>query len=639
MNVEIKHKPLEKFFSLNDHFRWLLLVLITAFFVAVIYPSLVVTHHTYTLGDVAEKDIKAPQDFFIEDQEATAAKRKQAVDSVLTVYDHDTTVRDALVANVDQAFASVRTLIANPPEPTSPVTEAPSPAVETTSEQGAPAAVESTAMAELLRAYKPAFEGQMGIAISDGAYNILENEGFSAEVSDLIVKILSEILENGVVANKEILLRESDKGIVLRNIPDKTERFEQRLKQYYGLDQSKTMVRIIGQPLLAPLNYNLRNLIVDVVQRLIQPNITLNKSETAERRKNAAEAIKPILYQIKAGEMLLREGERVTEIQLLKLNASQNRQDEQNVHFQSIGAALILFCMLLIVYTLYVKTNTAFNRYLNKNLLCLATLFSFYIILVKISARFAELLAITPPYFIPDACMIYGIPLASGAMMVCLFMGLEIALAFALVVSMCTAIIFEGRLEIFIFFLFNSVMAAYWIKKDCRERKAFLKAGLKLGLLNIVLAFAAQIYLSQLPGIDLLWSCAFAFLGGIVSGIVTTGLAPLIELIFDYTTDIKLLELSNLDRPILRRLMLEAPGTYHHSFIVGSMVEAAASEIGANPLLAKVCGYYHDIGKIKKPLYFIENQKKIKNPHDKLAPSMSSLILIAHVKNGVELAR
>ncbi len=99
------------------------------------------------------------------------------------------------------------------------------------------------------------------------------------------------------------------------------------------------------------------------------------------------------------------------------------------------------------------------------------------------------------------------------------------------------------------------------------------------------------------------------------------------------------MELSDLNRPLLKRLLIEAPGTYHHSIVVGSMAEAAAFEIGANPLLAKVCGYYHDIGKSKKPLYFIENQLNGKNYHDKLAPSMSSLILTAHVKEGVELAK
>jgi len=113
----------------------------------------------------------------------------------------------------------------------------------------------------------------------------------------------------------------------------------------------------------------------------------------------------------------------------------------------------------------------------------------------------------------------------------------------------------------------------------------------------------------------------------------------LIEMLFGFTTDIKLLELSSLDQPVLKDLMVKAPGTYHHSVVVSNMVEATAESIYANPLLAKVSAYYHDIGKIKKPLYFIENQMKGDNRHEKLAPSMSSLILTSHVKDGVELAK
>jgi putative nucleotidyltransferase with HDIG domain len=181
-------------------------------------------------------------------------------------------------------------------------------------------------------------------------------------------------------------------------------------------------------------------------------------------------------------------------------------------------------------------------------------------------------------------------------------------------------------------------MAAYWIR-HCRERKVFITAGAKLGLLNILLVTSIDLYLAELSGVKLLWDWAFAFMGGIGAGIVAAGIVPLVEIAFGYTTDISLLELASLDRPILRKLMIEAPGTYHHSVIVGSLVEAAASEIGANPSLAKVCGYYHDIGKIKKPLYYIENQKGGINKHDHLAPSMSSLILISHIKYGVEIAR
>jgi hypothetical protein len=167
----------------------------------------------------------------------------------------------------------------------------------------------------------------------------------------------------------------------------------------------------------------------------------------------------------------------------------------------------------------------------------------------------------------------------------------------------------------------------------------FITAGIKIGFLNMTLAIAIDVYLGGFSGLKILWDSAFAFMGGIGSAVVTLGIAPLVEITFSYITDITLLELASLDRPILHRLMIEAPGTYHHSVVVGSLVEAAASEIGANPLLAKVGGYYHDIGKLKKPLYFIENQANGINRHDKLEPSMSSLILIAHIKNGVEVAK
>ena len=139
---------------------------------------------------------------------------------------------------------------------------------------------------------------------------------------------------------------------------------------------------------------------------------------------------------------------------------------------------------------------------------------------------------------------------------------------------------------------------------------------------------------------SLLADLVSGIMGGVLSAILVTGLVPFFEMVFKYTTDIKLLELSNLDRPVLRELMVQAPGHVPpQPSIVGAMVEGAAEAIGANSLLAKVSAYYHDLGKMKKPLYFVENQHDGVNRHEKLAPSMSALILTAHVKDGVELAR
>ena len=336
--------------------------------------------------------------------------------------------------------------------------------------------------------------------------------------------------------------------------------------------------------------------------------------------------------------MLLREGERVTKVQMLKLKAYQEGIKNEQILSSSIGSALIILCILITTYILYIHRQSRTDLTDNKNLLFIASVLVTFFFIARISASFAESVAHYTSFPISASSIAYGIPLASGAMTICLFLGLELAIPMAMITAIGTAIIFKNRFDIFLYFLINSSMAAFWMQ-NCRERKVFIKAGLKLGVMNVILVTVIDSYLGGSSITKLLWDWAFAFTGGVGAGIVTAGITPLIEIAFGYTTDIKLLELANLDQPILRRLMIEAPGTYHHSVVVGTMVEAAASEIDANSLLAKVCGYYHDIGKIKKPLYFIENQTNGINRHDKLAPSMSSLILIAHIKDGVEIAR
>jgi len=616
----------------NIRIRWGLLILSTILFIIILYPSLVITKHQYSLGDVVDRDIKASEDFFIEDQAATEKNRQQAVAAVLTVYDFDANLANKLKNNVEHAFSDLRTLIEPPQNETLPESEDRTSLAEIAPEEKKPL------LETLVREKQGQFEETIGISVSKGAFEALAKEKFSKNIANLIVKILTKILSNGVVTNKEILLREQDKGIILRDVATKKEKIEVNLNQFYGLNQAKAMVRTIGQADFKDLDYPLKNLVVDFVQELLQPNITLNRSETQERQNKMATEIKPVLYKIKSGEMLLREGARVTELDLLKLKALQTQTRKEQILLRSLGAAMLLMCLAITIYILHFNDHSQTTNYNTKNLLLIATLALTFFFLAEISAWFSELLTQNSPLPIPQSSIYFGIPLASSAMIICLFLGLKAAVPMALMMAIGFGFIFQNRFEMFLYFLISGTMAAYWLR-DCRERKVFVSAGTKLGILNVVLATAVNFYLGELSSSKLVWDWAFAFMGGLVAGILTAGIVPLIEIAFDYTTDITLLELAQLDRPIMRRLMIEAPGTYHHSVIVGSLVEAAATEIGANPLLAKVCGYYHDIGKIKKPLYFIENQTDGKNKHDKLAPSMSSLILIAHIKDGVEIAR
>ena len=627
MNLVKTQMSLNRLIDNSDRVRWALLVAVTIIFTILLYPNLVVKKYSYKLGDVVTRDIKAAKNFLIEDKDATEASQKQAVENVLTVYDHDVNISTKTNQKIKKAFDDLRATL------------------ETIKSIGGLKKSETSSseneeqkltLHNLIWQKKTDFEEKIGISVSDADYKTLELEAFSSDISNLISTILTEIFDNGVVANKEMLLKESDRGIILSDIKTKNEMLVYDLRHFYGLDQAKTMVTVIGNPILRNKTPDLRNLIVDFAKRLIQPNITLNRSETEERKKGAYSEVKPIFYKIKAGEMLLREGERVTKDQLLKLKIYQEGAKNEKVLTNCIGSALFILCILMTVYALCIHNRPNLNN--TKNLLFLASVLITFYFISSISESLADSVSHYTPFSISADSISYGIPIAAGAMTTCLFLGIELAIPIAMLIAIGTAIIFKNRFDVFIYFLLNSLMAAYWMQ-NCRERKVFIKAGLKLGLLNVILATVIDVYIGGSTIFKLMWDWGFAFSGGIGAGIVTAGIAPLVEIAFDYTTDIKLLELANLDQPILRRLMLEAPGTYHHSVIVGTMVEAAASEIGANPSLAKVCGYFHDIGKIKKPLYFIENQADGVNRHDKLAPSMSSLILIAHIKDGVEIAK
>lgn len=635
MKSETIKKYLMQLLSSSTIIPWALLVIITAVFTIVLYPSLIEKHLYYKLGDVAERDIKAPRDFFIEDKEATETKRKQVLDEILTVYDHDVTLSLKLRNQVKTAFEEMRAIYQSEAEKQNAKsnpenTEIPDDAVSLQPPE--------LTIHEKLWQKKEAFEEKLGISVSKGAFTILEKQEFSTQISDLMIQIISQIMDNGVVANKEVLLRESDQGILLRAVQTKTEKISTNLRQYHGLDQAKTMVRIIAQPLVKDLHYNLTNLIVDFCQRLIQPNITLNRNETEERKKRALAEIKPVLHKVKAGEMILREGERVTEYQLLKLKNLAEQKREEKIYAKNFGAVALLIILICIKYFIHLNHTERPVTNRNIDLLFLTCILISFFFLTKLSTILFEAIAHNSPFPLSVVSLCFGIPLSAATMTVCLFLGIQIAIPFALMVSVCCAVLLQDRFEMFIYFALSCSVAAFWMQ-SCKERKVFIKAGLKLGFLNIVFATAVAIFMGDYAGIKLLWDWIFGFIAGVSAGVITAGLAPLLEIAFGYTTDITLLELANLERPILRRLMMEAPGTYHHSVIVGSMVEAAAAEIGANPLLAKVCGYYHDIGKLKKPLYFIENQTDGVNRHDKLAPSMSGLILISHVKHGVEIGR
>jgi len=596
---------------------WVMLAVITIAFTFTFYPKDSKVSIIYTIGDIAQRDIKAPRNFFVEDKIATSLKKNEIRESVKIVYDFDAALLDEITSRIDAAMKIPGQLFSN----ASQNSEVPPPTFA------------------IIMNTKAEFEEKLGISINKDAYSILYKYKFSPDISKKIISIITKILDNGIVANKEILLKEEHKGIILQTIGSEKEKTVNNLKVFYSPSQAKVMVRIEGEPVLKGINYNLSNLIVDLCQRLLIPNITLNKNKTEKRIQKVQNSIKPVLYKIKKGEMILREGERVDNIQSIKLQALQEQGKEKNTFFTSTGSALIIFASILIIYLLFLKDHKKLRPAHNKHILFLVLQLVVYLAVVRFSFYIAHSADAGTPLDISSISFFMIIPVPAAAMLACLFLGFDIAVVFAIIISLMTSLAFSGRFDVFLFFFLSSITAAFLIK-ETQERKGLIMAGFKIAVWNSILALSLGLYSLAQPDILLLSQEAlFAFCGGIISAILTIGFSPLIEILFDYTTDSKLLEFASLDQPLIKRLMIEAPGTYNHSVIVATLAEAAASAIDASSLKAKVMGYYHDIGKLNQTMYFVENQTDGKNRHDKISPSMSALVLIGHVKKGVELAR
>jgi len=236
-------------------------------------------------------------------------------------------------------------------------------------------------------------------------------------------------------------------------------------------------------------------------------------------------------------------------------------------------------------------------------------------------------------------------PYAFAPLVLCVLLGRNHGLYGAVFVSLWSSILVAKIDAPMLFNGLISGLTAVYLTQQVRRRGRLIRAGLFVGLaiwlLSLTFGVIGPINLFNPAATD--WSMigiqsAFAIGNGIVTATVVGGALPILEQLFQITTDISWLEASDLNHPLLRRMTIEAPGTYHHSLVVANLAESAAEAIGANATLCRVCSYFHDVGKLVKPEYFTENMNFERNPHDDLAPTMSALIIIAHVKEGVDLA-
>lgn len=604
--------------------RLLILILMSLVISLFLFPDIFDRPKTYSLGDISLEDIKATRDLLIENSELTEKNREEAAEAVPAVYNYDPDASD-LILRLKQAMEEARDVYF--PASTEAKTLIPAADRE---------ALEADKQEQKAVAQDQFFQ-TLEISPDQKLFNDLVKNKFAQEIEENVSDLVVQVFDKGVAGNITVLMSQQQKGITLINIENGEETHITDLSRFYSIEEAKNFIRNQREDLKEKTGSSAyANISVNLATSLVRTNVTTDSRETQLRRDHAKNAIKPSYYQIKTGEMIVREGEKIEPGHLIKLSAENKLIEEKNTLQRVPGMAALLAIFLAAIY---VSGSIRFKSRANESGQLLFAVITLVVIFLFTWAYdfIAEEIA-RGFHSITERPLLFALPVACGSMLMAVFQGMGMALIFSTAISILSSLVIKGGEEFFIYFFSGSLFAAYWVK-DYRQRGVLIKTGAKVGLVNVLLCLSIEINYGTLFSIDSVVALVAGFMGGMLAGVIATGIIPLVEMSFGFTTDIKLLELANLDQPLLRELMVQAPGTYHHSVIVSSMAEASAKAIDANPLLAKVAAYYHDIGKMKKPLYFIENQMGGENRHEKLAPSLSSLIILSHVKDGVELAK
>jgi len=365
------------------------------------------------------------------------------------------------------------------------------------------------------------------------------------------------------------------------------------------------------------------------------PNLTYDAAETAARRAQAVELADPAIEPVNAGTTLIRNGNPVSEQTLVWLTAHEKQLSELEPPAERIqrltGSGLLLLIGIALTAAVagIVRPALLHSR---RQLLLLITLSAIPLVVGK-----GLLYATVNLHLLPISVLNFALPLSIAPLLASILLGSTAGLVAGLWVSFALATLLGGSFDVFVLGLLTSVATIY-TTQDVKRRTSLFRAGFWIGAIKILFALVMAV-LTRLSWQVLAPQLGVAMLCGLISALLAMLLIPVFEHLFKITTDISLLELSDLSHPLLQSLAINAPGTYHHSLMMASLAQNAAEAIGANGLMLRVCAYFHDIGKLVKPGFFSENIQFSENPHDELTPSMSTLVIVSHAKEGIMLAK
>jgi putative nucleotidyltransferase with HDIG domain len=466
-------------------------------------------------------------------------------------------------------------------------------------------------------------------------YNQLGPERFPPVLREGVI-ILGEIFRRGVYEEDSAFNLQQGQNLTLFNVED--ERGNVQKVEILSEEEGLRTLRIQ----LAALDVPRESLVAlfRVLRSALDPNLVFDSERTRVHVEEAQQAVEPSVVRISEGETIIEPNSRVSAVQHERLEAYRKALRESSARefgFNSLFYERVLLTLLTVIGAAFFLKTSRHRIRRDHRLFSLSgglILFNLGLIRLVIELGDSVIAEATPTL---TQLLPYLVPVILGPVVITILVGAGPGILSAGLVSTFNALMQGNSLAVLLLSQLVCLVAIAYCR-NIQLRTSLVRAGTISGL---VMATGALFFglRDSLPLTTLLYQILAATGTGLISGILIVGLLPILENLFKYTTDITLLELTDFNHPLLRKMQMEAPGSYHHSLMVANLAENAAPAIGANPLVCRVCSLFHDIGKITKPEYFAENQRSGANPHIERNPSMSALVIKSHVKEGVQMAR
>jgi hypothetical protein len=550
---------------------------------------------------VAQATIRAGRDVLVEDRQATQTRRQKALAGVDEIFDYDSDLYFGLGDRVFKAFANLKTRKAD----------------------------NTIAPAE----QRTMFQTELGASVSRGVFALITDLADAADAALAINFFLNMGLDRHVIADRSAL--PSDAGL---EIWDLGLQLGSRRENAAGIIDLRQLRRLMtARAGDAPYGEAriVRSWILEAAQEIARPNLQPNQVASDKRRREVVAVVEPVFLRIKAGEVIIRRGDRVTATAWRRIGILNEHVGDRRVWREVVAVAGLLsgFLLLGAIFFSRARVPLSFGRksaYLTQSIVAATSV-------IGVAMFYAGLGFADGMGFEPDAAA-YFVPLALATVLVSLLVDARTSLLVGVVLTLFLAYRVNGDLWLVTNYVVGVLVAGIAARRS-RRRIDLLRIGVMVALAQLAMVPVTVTLAGQGLGSEHLPLMFGAAVSGLLVGVATLGLLPAFEWLFDETTDTRLLELASADNPLLKELALKAPGTYYHSTMVANLAEAGAEAIGANGLMCRVMALYHDIGKLQRPAYFMENQRGNDNIHERLAPDVSARVILHHILDGLEMAR